>query len=528
MQQKKRLVSEMDGFVRRRPLNSQTSRPQLDPFGKNRVIRPNSGLEKKEKKTETIGLKKDKQKAMTGLKFDLEIEDTEEKPKKKRFFRGGKESKPISPRRKKIKRIALAGLALLLLAGGVYGFSIYKKIFRGGSDGALALQGELDTTKLKGEGDGRVNILLLGRGGEGHDGPDLTDTIVIASIDPFAKEVALVSLPRDLWVRAPSYGYGKINSVYANAKYANNNDHDSGIKSLEETIKDTIGINIHYYAMVDFKGFEQAINTVGGIEFEVKEPLYDITMAWQNNNNPLIAGQGWQKFDGKRALMYARSRMGSARGDFDRNQRQREVLLALKDKIFSLGTFSNPIKVLNLINSAGSNVQTDVSSAGELKRLYDIGKDVPGDKVESIGLADEPNDFLTTGNIGGASVVLPKAGVGKYDDIKNFLRGKLVDGFIKKEAAKIVVLNGTGVAGLATSKANDLKSYGYQIISVGDYESTTQTTRIIEVNKDKAPATKKYLENRFKVSASNGSIPQGQPMDADFVIILGKDVAVSQ
>ena len=82
---------------------------------------------------------------------------------------------------------------------------MYKRIFKGGSEGALAL-GELDTTKLRGEGDGRVNILLTGRGGEGHDGPDLTDTIVIASIDPFAKEVALVSLPRDLWVRAPRYG----------------------------------------------------------------------------------------------------------------------------------------------------------------------------------------------------------------------------------------------------------------------------------------------------------------------------------
>ncbi len=120
-----------------------------------------------------------------------------------------------------LRSTAAFATILILFAGVFFGNAYWKSrhVLRGGSAGAAALDSEVDPTKLKGEGDGRINILLLGKGGPGHDGPDLTDTVLIASIDPVQKQAALLSIPRDFYVKT-DYGWTKINSVYANAKYA--------------------------------------------------------------------------------------------------------------------------------------------------------------------------------------------------------------------------------------------------------------------------------------------------------------------
>src|SRR5207244_10638311 len=121
--------------------------------------------------------------------------------------------------------------------------------------GAPALaKAVLDPTQLKGEGNGRVNILLLGVGGAGHDGPNLSDTIMVVSIDPKTKDVAMLSIPRDLYVKIPGHGYGKINAanVYGGPTLA------------ARTVANVIGVPIHYYAVIDFSGFKQAVDSVGG------------------------------------------------------------------------------------------------------------------------------------------------------------------------------------------------------------------------------------------------------------------------
>src|SRR5690606_21282449 len=98
-------------------------------------------------------------------------------------------------------------------------------IFKGGGNSVVLNNENVDPTQLRGEGDGRVNILILGKGGtEQRDGPELTDTIILASIDPLAKESTLLSIPRDLWVKSPTGYSSKINEVYANALYAKQNE----------------------------------------------------------------------------------------------------------------------------------------------------------------------------------------------------------------------------------------------------------------------------------------------------------------
>ena len=527
MHNKRAKKQVLEGVIRRDG-SAKSARPMLDPFAKKQTTKPKIGM------TQSVGagainVDKSLQKPVVAApKFDMELEDTEE-PKQKGSRRKRRSDKVRSPKHKLFRRLVLGTLVAVILSGSFIGLNIFRaahKIFRGNADGALALQGEIDPTKLKGEGDGRVNILLAGIGGPGHDGPYLTDTLIIASLDPFAKEISLVSIPRDLWVTTKGFGSGRVNAVMSNSKDYNDGSIPAGMKTLEGTVSESLGIPIHYFTVLDFTAFKDAIDTVGGIDVEVKTKLVDPTIAWENKNNPVIAEAGWQKFDGKRALLFARSRKGTDGDDFHRNERQKLVMIGLKNKVVSVGTFGNPLKMTELINNAGEHVQTDLS-INEIKRLYDIVKDVPSDKIKSVSFAEEPNILIVGQNIGGASVQVPRAGIGNFEEIKAFIRSNLVDGFIRKENAQIMVLNGTGVAGLAATKADELKSYGYQISTVGDAGQSQATTQIIEVNKNKAPYSRKYLENRFKVSSAPGSVPTGQTGTPDFVIILGRD-AVSQ
>lgn len=422
----------------------------------------------------------------------------------------------------------------VLVGGYLFGKGYLKarQIFKGGTAGAAALQENVDPTKLNGEGDGRVNVLLLGKGGEGHAGADLTDTIIVASIDPVQKEAALLSIPRDLWVRSKGSSM-KINSVYANSKSSvldgpeiNNQKQEAekaGFKAIEQVVEDTMGIPVHYHVMIDFEGFKKAIDTIGGVDVNVtdKTSLYEV-LHIDGRQYVLDVKPGRQHFDGFRALAYARSRYSSVRGDFDRAERQRLVILAMKEKAFSLGTFGNPLKINQLISDFGNNMQSNLST-NEVLRLYEIGKNIDSSKVSSVGLADAPNNFVTTSNIGGLSVVIPRAGVEDFSEIKNFVRNSLKDGFIRNENATIAVYNGTNIGGLAGRKATDLRSYGYNVNVVADAPTKTYTrTVLVDMRNGEKKYTRSYLEKRLGVTAVN-SMPDSSinPGNADFVIILG-------
>lgn len=442
-------------------------------------------------------------------------------------------------RRWAFRGIAVA-LALFIVGGGLLfsqGYLKAHKVFRGGAGTAAALKEKVDPDMLKGEGSGRINVLLLGRGGGSHDAPDLTDTIMLASIDPINHKTTLFSIPRDLWVNVPSAGNMKINAVWQTGVYnylgkrvngtTDKNAIAAGYKAIDQTIEDVMGVNVDYNMIVDFKAFSQAIDTVGGLGVNVPADLVDPTMAWENGNNPVLAKAGTQVFDGKHALIYVRSRETSS--DFARSQRQRAVLLGLKAKVDTLGTLSNPVKISNLINAFGNNVQTDLSLKNA-SRLYGIIKRINDTDTNSIGFADPPNQFVTTGNITGQSVVLPKSGLFKYADIQAFVRNQLQDPYILKEKARVMVLNGTTLEGLATAKANELRSYGYNVVKTGETPTTgwTQTT-LVNLSKGRNKYTAHYLEQRLGVTALN-KLPDAaiQTNGADFVIIVGSDKATPQ
>lgn len=474
------------------------------------------------------------------IEEDVVIQQDTHERKRGRFRRhkSKKTQKKTSTFKKVSRAFAVLLVAAIIGVGSLfaYGYLKARNIFKGDGEGAAALQENVDPAKLNGEGDGRVNVLLLGKGGPGHEAPDLTDTILLASIDPIQNEAALVSVPRDLYVETESGYETKINAIYSLAKQARlaNGDEtesdlqaaeDAGLNAIKSSVSEVLGVPVHYYVMVDFTGFKEAINTVGGVTVNVEEPLYDSSVAWLLGGNPLIADEGLQTFDGDRALLYARSRKGSARGDFDRTERQRQIIVALQQKVLSVGTFANPFKVVELMNNLGQHVRTDLNGLSELKRFYEIGQNISSDNVVSLGLADPPNVLVATDNIGGLSIVAPTAGLFQYDEIRSYIRNTIRDPFLRKENARVLILNGTTTAGLATETMEELKSYGYNVIGVDNAPTSNYINNVLIDNTNgQMRYTKSYIERRLGLIATT-QLPQDVPgiEQADFVIILGTD-----
>jgi len=155
-----------------------------------------------------------------------------------------------------------------------------------------------------------------------------------------------------------------------------------------------------------------------------------------------------------------------------------------------------------------------------------IMKKIPEPSIVSVGLTDTDSNFLTTDMVSGQSVVVPRAGTYDYAAIQNFVRNKLKDGYLAKENAKVLVLNGTSEVGLADSVSNTLKSYGYNVIGTGDAPTQSYTkTTIVDMSKGKNKYTLNYLKKRYNAAKTTTTLPDAtiQTQNADFVIILGED-----
>ncbi len=439
-------------------------------------------------------------------------------------------------KRSKLKRAIWSGAAaLLLLVLGTGGFLSWRtyanlhKVFHGSGAVATLSTKPVAPDLLKGEGDGRVNILLLGIGGPGHQGPDLTDTIVVLSIDPVNNTASMLSIPRDLWVQQPVNYFGKqqkINAAYESAKYhtvghldASNKNTvavQAGFDNIDQVVKTVLGVNINYHVLVNFQAFKQAVDTVGGVTVDVPTDLVDPTMAWENHWNSVLAKAGVQQMNGVQALMYARSRETSS--DFARAERQRQILVALKDKVFTLGTIGNPAAINGLLNTFGDNVYSDLSTQGAT-RLYGIMKHIGDQQVTSLGLTDDKHKLVTTDHMGTTSVVRPIAGFYNYTAIQAYVRQALPDGYLIKEHAPIEVVAPTQAA--ATAAADQLKSYGYNVTVVATTSEAVPTTSVINLSHDDNPYTLHYLENHYKVQAVD-KLPAGFTADpsAEFVIMV--------
>jgi LCP family protein required for cell wall assembly len=282
--------------------------------------------------------------------------------------------------------------------------------------------------ELRKNPNGETNILLLGVAGAGHNGENLTDTIMILSISADQKKVTIKSIPRDLYIELPESQYwGKINAVYA---YRAKDNPRDGIKILSQEIKQITGIPINYYVIANFEGFKKVVDIVGGVDYTLEEDLND--PAFPNDSfgyDPLFMKAGTYHLDGALALKLARSRH-NIEGDFSRIKRQHKIIYLLKDKIEKNNLWDNFFKVTDILNVIGENIKTDISLP-QLQKLSSIAKSIQ-ETESKIPNSNMEVGLLKAANVGGADVLLPKDP--SYDELRAFYQDDKSD---KQEATNM-------------------------------------------------------------------------------------------
>lgn len=341
--------------------------------------------------------------------------------------------KPRPAWRKWLKRIFITLMIVFIIAGGYIGakFLINASKAFGGN-----IFGLLYNEKLDGEETGRVNILVAGNSADdvGHNGGDLTDSIMLISVDVEHDTAFMLSIPRDLWVNIPDNGYAKINAAYVYGKedkFSEPGYPEGGMGMLEKVVEDNFDIDINYYALVNYTALRDAVDAVDGIEVNIKSSdprgLYDPSRDWTGPRGTVLVKlpNGTNHLDGQQALNLARARgdaygsYGFGQADFTRTAHQRLMLLALKDKATSLGVAGNPVRIGQLFDSFGDNVSTDIQTT-KIRRISQLAQKIPSSSVKSVSLNDIDGESLLTGyrSSNGQSALRPVAGIDDFSEIQ--------------------------------------------------------------------------------------------------------------
>lgn len=449
-------------------------------------------------------------KSIDDILSDIENERSGEEVQKNE----GSEKTPVKFKKKKKKnwkkRIILTLLVIFLIGGSLVGVKAYmmaKKMFQGGT--VPGLLGFLGQGQLKGETDGRINVLILGIGGGNHPGGTLTDTIMVASIKPQTNEVAMLSVPRDLYVPIDGYGKDKINA--ANALGEQKNYPGGGMALSKDTISKTLDIPIHYTVRVDFEGFSKIIDAVGGVDMDVDQDLYDPYYP----DGTYSIKKGHYHMDGKAALKYARSRETTS--DFDRAKRQQKIMIAVKEKVLSAGTLTNPQKMNDILSALSDHIKTDMQ-IWEAQRLAGIFQKVDKNKIINRVLDNSADGPLESEN-NGAYILVPKTG--NFKEIQSIAQNIFTDSPMRSEAAKVQVLNATGVSGQAKKAADGISGNGFTIVDVSNADEVNTTTVIYDHSNGAKPKTIEFLEKKYCVKSVQKADNTGAGYDIS--VVIGKD-----
>ena len=439
---------------------------------------------------------------------------------------------PRANRRRRLFLILLGVCAALALYS-LYNFSVAMALKRPDYANKLLAPkqwGWFDTVKslvlpgtlqLAGSADDRINILLLGIGGEGHEGKNLSDTNIIVSIQPSTHEVAMVSIPRDLSVNIPGAGWRKINAVNA---FGEESAPGQGAAAARDFFSQTFGIPIQYYIRVDFKAFVDLVNSVGGITINVPRSFTDYQYPGPNYSYETISfTEGVQHMDGETALKYARSRHGgSGEGsDFARSRRQQQALLALKEKLLSFGTYANPVTVKRIFSAVESNISTNLSIQ-EMVYLASFAQDVNQSTIKNIVFDDAPGGYLVS-TIGedGAYLLLPRTG--NFNEMAQVLHNVFASSTlisasggvaapllprvpVKYGDTAISIDNGTWEIGLAARARQRLEQKGFRVAGIGNSPMRPMTvTQAYLIHSTASSSTLRALTDLL------GTIPQAGP-----------------
>lgn len=464
----------------------------------------------------------------------------------------------IFPRKRKSRVfiwivIALIILGMAFLASIVFAYKFYstsKKVIENNPPASF-----LETIKdiaapelksLRGQNEGRINILLVGLAGENYPGENLTDSIIIASINPKTYQTALLSIPRDLYVCIPeTSSFTKINALYARGHDRQGKTTD-GVEDLKKSLSEITGLVIHYYVAIDFDGFKQVIDALDGINIQVPKDFRDERYPGPNYSYETFEiEKGLHALDGPTALKYARTRHDED-GDFGRAYRQQQILEATRQKAFSVGTLFDLSAINNILNILGEHLRTDIpldelASFQELSKKIDTH--VTANKVLDAG---KPGSLLAVshvflGNVR-AFVLLPRTG--SYGEIAELAENifdldtiRRKEEEMKKEDASAKIINRSGSPGLDKKLAVLLGKLGYSV-KTGQAQSKKNAglnqnasiakTLVFDMSHTK-PFSLEDISKKLSAQASQDASAEYSSLcqGADFCVVAGSDLTES-
>jgi len=310
----------------------------------------------------------------------------------------------FKPRGRIKKTLFILAIIFLLIGGALFyktsslmsrisisGGSIFGGLFKGTED-------------VKGMENGRINILLIGMRGHNIPGGSLlADTIMVISVKAEENEVAMISVPRDLYVAMPGKNYSrKINEANV---IGEENGKGEGLELMKGVVGNVTGLPIHYAISANFDALRDTVDVLGGITVHLNKPFYEGEQFVEGGEcgGEFSLAAGDIKLNGETALCYTRARFATS--DFDRARRQQDVLLSMKSKALSVGTLSDFGKLNNLMNVMGDNIRTDMKS-WEMQKLFEILRGVENPEVYH-KVFDTSKEGLLYSTSNGSYILLP-------------------------------------------------------------------------------------------------------------------------
>lgn len=382
------------------------------------------------------------------------------------------------------------------------------------------------------DGASRINILLIGldaRDLEENQGPPRSDTMMLVTIDPLTKTAGMLSVPRDMWVNIPGFGYSRINTAYSSGEGAQLPGGGAGLAM--KTVSNFIGVPVDYFVQVDFDVFTKIVNRVGCIEVNPTEDMILDPIGSGTDHLKLTWGGTRTLCEGWKVLAYARNRHTSG-GDFDRARRQQEVILALQKKIFDPEVFPSLIaQAPQMYQELSYGIHTNMPFEDALK-LAMLVKDISRDSIKS-GVIDTTMVTFDNVILGGENASIMKPISDKIRVLRDEIftsSGPLspiaqgdVPSLMRQEAARVRVLDGTLTPGMDQRAGAYFQSQGMAVTEVGTAsEAYSQTVVIVYGSKVYAV---KYLQTTFGFTDHQIKFSPDPASTVDIEIRVGTDIA---
>ncbi len=359
------------------------------------------------------------------------------------------------------------------------------------------------------DGASRINILVIGldyRDWVAGEGAPRSDTMIVLTIDPLSKTAGMLSIPRDMWVNIPGFGYSRINTAYSSGE--GNRLPGGGPELARKTVEQFLGVPIQYYAQVDFYTFVEFIDLIGGIEIYNDEELR-LDPVGEGKDKIKLTCCGMRQLNGERALAYARFRKDKE-GDVARANRQQKVILAIRDKVLSPENFPVLLgKAQQFYEEFSAGIKTNMPFDTAIQ-LGVLAKDIP---VESIkhGVIDYNMVLLADTTLGGERAAVMKPLPDKIRELRDqvFTSGGALSplaaqsdltAMMQADGARVRVLNGTFSGGLETVTGNFLLAQGVQVTEAGPADGAYNNTVLVLYSPKLY--TLKYLQSMFGVTSS--------------------------